>query len=255
MKTFKIEIAYDGTDYHGWQIQPKDETVASRMQKSFLKAFEKKITLIGASRTDSGVHALGQIAKFKTDLNVDPSIILQTWNGRLPKDISVRKVEAVSDNFHPHSNVHQKTYYYHLFTKRPLPFIARYGWHYKFIDLIDIEKFNKALKFYIGEHDFTSFCKLDPEKTPIRKIDNITLKKFDNFGAIQVVIKGKSFLRFQIRRMIGYALDVASRPNIPIDYIKSILDNPNPQQRLIKADGCGLVLRKIVYKHELITKK
>lgn len=253
MQNYKITIAYDGTDFHGWQFQKNAISISDYLEKRFYKVFNQKIKLLGASRTDAGVHALGQVARFQTDLNIPAEKLLQSWNGKLPKSILIRNLEKVSPDFHPHHNVDYKKYYYHIFLKRPLPFVARYGWYYSFIDSVDIQKFEKALNFYIGEHNFASFCKIeDPNKSTIRKIDSISLNKFDKFSTLQVVIQGKSFLRFQIRRMIGYALDVARQKKLSADFIKEILTNPNPQQKLLKAGACGLCLRKIVYKDEKI---
>ena len=251
MQTFKIIVAYDGTDFHGWQIQPNTQTISSYLQKTFHKVFDEDINLLGTSRTDTGVHAFGQVARFRSNLNLPQEKILKTWNNRLPKSILIRKLQKVAPTFHPHKNVEQKIYYYHLFFKNPIPFIARYGWYYKFIDLVDMQKLQKALQLYVGQHDFTSFCKVeDNNKSTIRTINSITLNKISRFSCFQVVIKGKSFLRFQIRRMIGYALDVARQKDLSVDYIKEMLDNPNPKQKLLKADACGLCLRKIVYKDE-----
>jgi len=247
MRNYKIMVAYDGTDYKGWQVQPNAPTVCSALQDTFQRIFGRSIKLLGASRTDAGVHALGQVARFQTDLNLPASKILSIWNDGLPQDILIRKLQEVSTDFHPLRNVLQKTYYYHLFFKKPLPFVARYGWHYEFIDLVDLEKFNNALQFYIGEHDFSSFCKCDTEKSCVRTIDSINLQRFSRFGVLQITVKGKSFLRFQIRRMIGYALDVARRSDLSVNFIKEILDNPNPEQELLKAGGSGLCLRRIIY--------
>jgi len=254
VQTFKITIAYDGTDFHGWQIQPEDITITSCMQDAFSNVFGEKINIVGASRTDSGVHALGQMARFRSDINIDLQKLISAWNDKLPNSILIRKIEKVDQSFHPCTNVYQKTYWYHLFLKKPLPFVFRYGWFYRFINKIDLKKFEKALQLYIGKHDFASFCKVEePEKETVRKIDSIKLHKIPRFGVLQVRIKGKSFLRFQIRRMIGYALDVASRKEYSLGYLKDLLNNPNPQQQLLKADGCGLCLRKVKYKDEIIT--
>lgn len=250
MRTFKLTVAYDGTDFSGWQVQLRHKTVASCLQNAFYRTFNQKISLLGASRTDAGVHALGQVAKFNADLELSDNKILYVWNMHLPKSILIRKLETVSPDFHPHKNVLQKTYYYNLFLQRPLPFIARYGWLYHFINQVDVQKFNKALQLYIGEHDFASFCKMEEKhKSTVRTIDNITLDKLEKFDALQVKIQGKSFLRFQIRRMIGYALDVSRRKTTSLDYLKEILNHPNPKQKLLKAEGCGLILRRVDYKN------
>lgn len=250
MSIYKLIVAYDGTDFHGWQEQAQDQTISSVLQKSFAHIFQHKISIVGASRTDSGVHALGQVAKIKTDLDLSPDILIKAWNNSLPKSILIRKLEKIDNSFHPQSNVLQKIYYYNLFTKRPLPFFARYGWYIRYMQDLDLDKFYKNLKLYEGEHDFTSFCKIEKGeiKNTIRKIDSVDLEKFSKQGLIRITIKGKSFLRFQIRRMIGYALDVSRQDDLDINYLKDILLKPDKQQKLFKADACGLILSKIIYK-------
>jgi tRNA pseudouridine38-40 synthase len=247
MNTFKIIVAYDGIDYQGWQSQPHKMTVADCLQDAFESVFGKKITLIGASRTDTRVHALGQVATFKYDVEISEKQLLNAWNNVLPPSIYIRSLKRVSDNFHPHRNVIGKTYYYHLFKQRPLPFLARYGWHYPFMSEVDVVKLKKALKLYVGTHDFRSFCKLEEERSTIRTIHSITIHSLDRFGAIRIVIKGDSFLHFQIRRMVGYALGVARRGDLSLDFIQDMLDNPDPQQQGTKADGRGLCLKEVRY--------
>lgn len=248
MQKFKMIVAYDGTDYFGWQIQPSDITIVSVLQKTFIRIFQKPITILGASRTDAGVHALGQVAQFYTDLPLDPHSIMVAWNRSLPRSIVIRSLEQVSEPFYSLRNVVQKTYYYHLFLKQPLPFVARFGWYSKIIDSVDWLKFEKALAIYKGEHDFASFCRVEEVgKSTVRRIDEIRLERCMRFGALRVVVKGPGFLRFQIRRMVGYALDVARRPAVPLDFLRDVMDQKNPQQNLIKADSSGLCLRKIVY--------
>ncbi len=249
MQKFKITIAYDGTDFYGWQIQPNHITISSCLQKTFLHVFGHPIKLMGASRTDAGVHALEQVAQFYSDLKIQENVLLEAWNKALPSSIVIRSLKKISSDFHPCCNVHQKTYYYHLFLKRPLPFAARYGWFYRFIDDVDFNKFAQALALYVGKHDFASFCKIEKEKekSTIRTIDSITIKKYTRYNLVRITIKGKSFLRFQIRRMTGYALDIARRPDLSINYLQGVLESKNPQQTLLKADGRGLCLRKVQY--------
>lgn len=251
MKKYKITVAYDGTDFSGWQIQPRAATITSCIQETFFKVFKQPIVVTGASRTDSGVHALGQVATFSSALGLPEKTIHSALNNQLPKSILIRSLEEVKPAFHPQKNVHQKTYYYHLFLKKPIPFIARFGWLYEFINHVDFDKFAQALALYKGEHDFASFCKIeDKEKSTIRTIDSITLTKIPQYHVLRVTVKGKSFLRFQIRRMVGYALDVARRKEFPVSYIQGLLKNPDPRQILLKADGCGLCLRKVIYHDE-----
>jgi tRNA pseudouridine38-40 synthase len=250
MQKIKAIIAYDGTDFFGWQKQPEAVSICSTLEQAFFEVFGYRINLIGASRTDTGVHALNQVAMFHSDLNrLDLNVIQSAWNNHLPKSILIRDLQLVPENFHACFNVVQKTYYYHLFLKCPLPMVSRYGWLYKFIDQVDLAKFESALNLYTGEHDFGSFCKVDEDsKNTVRTIDSIKLERFGRFGVLRVTIKGPGFLRFQIRRMIGYALDVARRDDLSVNYIKALLDNPDPKQTLIKAEASGLCLRKVVYK-------
>lgn len=204
---------------------------------------------MGSSRTDAGVHALAQTTHFTAPLSLDAQKMCYAWNSRLPSGIYVRSVEQVPGYFNPCINVDNKVYYYHIFLKRPLPFVSRYGWNCSFINHVDTSKFIKALSYYPGTHDFRSFCKVDAgdTRTTIRTIESISVERLHRYNMMRVIIVGKSFLHFQIRRMIGYALDISRRKSIPADFIKSILDTPDPQQALVKADASGLCLRKIKY--------
>lgn len=248
---YKIIIAYDGTDFQGWQHQINGLAIANRLQDNFERTFKSPVHIIGASRTDTGVHALGQVALVKTDLAITPGRLHDAWNKSLPSSIRIRSVSPCHEAFHPCFGVAQKTYWYMLFLGQPLPFVARYGWHYHFINRINIEKFNAALQLYAGTHDFGSFCKQETDRSTIRTIDTITLHSFKRWGMLGIQIKGKSFLHFQIRRMLGYALDVACRPTMPVSHIQHLLDNPHPEQTLLKAGASGLCLRKIVYHDDI----
>lgn len=259
MKKYKMIVAYDGTDFHGWQIQLSDVTIASTLQKSFKDAFAKTVSILGASRTDSGVHALGQVAVARTDLDMDPALILRVWNNSLPNAIVIKSLEFADEDFHPFANVVSKTYYYYLFLERPLPFIARYGWFWKFIDSVDLEKFAKAMELFVGKHDFRSFCKNEVGRQTVRTVDSIKVDHIECLSemlpcgelpvrAVRIAITSKGFLRYQIRRMIGAALDVARLDSMTVDFIKDKLANPSDQQVTTKASGCGLCLREIVYK-------
>jgi tRNA pseudouridine38-40 synthase len=250
MQTYKIIVAYDGTDFHGWQVQPHDISITSCLRDAWYRLFGHTITIVGASRTDAGVHALGQVARFYAEVpqHLDAATLRQLWNEHLPPSVIIRHLEKVNDSFHPCANVKQKTYHYVLFLKKPLPMVARFGWHYTFINQVDLKKFSDCLALYHGTHDFGSFCKIEDESiSTVRTIDLITIKKYQHYNALVITIKGPGFARFQIRRMVGYALDLARRPQLGIDYLRDIINNPNPQQTLLKAESCGLCLRKVIY--------
>lgn len=251
MYRYKIVVAYDGADFHGWQVQPSAVTIASMLEKSFKIAFDKQVSIVGASRTDAGVHALGQVAVCTTELDIDTAQVMRAWNNSLPNSILIRSIERASSEFHIFAHVVSKTYYYHIFYKHPLPFLARYGWFWRFIDCVDFEKFGKAMEQFVGEHDFRSFCKTEGDEQTVRTIDSISIEKYERFSAIRVILKSKGFLRYQIRRMLGAALDVARKNELPVDTIKYHLDHPSDQQEFTRAQGCGLCLRKIIYKKGL----
>lgn len=246
MQYFKLIIAYDGTRYHGWQFQPDDITVSKMLQDRFKAVFKKEIKLIGASRTDAGVHALGQVANFSTDLDLDPNRLKSAWSNLLPVDILVRKLELVDINFHPQAQVAQKTYYYHIFEKRPIPFISNYGFYPK--QWFDIAKFHDALSIFTGTHDFRSFCTGYDAESTVRTIDSIHIKYFKRYGIYQVQIKGQSFLRYMIRRVVGAALDIASSPKRHKEELHAALCQKDPQQHFTTAPAHGLMLYRIVYK-------
>ncbi|MBT4595241.1 tRNA pseudouridine(38-40) synthase TruA [bacterium] len=253
MAFYKAIIAYDGTDFAGWQVQPSAETVASALQNTFLRVFGEKISILGASRTDAGVHALSQVTTFESNVDAPIEKMLRAWNAALPEAIVIRLIEEIPKRINPCFDAKQKTYYYHIFTKRPLPMWVRYGWFPKQIRNFDLKKFKEALKIFSGEHDFRSFCKIEKgeERETIRTVDSIEVERCPQMRAIRVVIRGKGFLRFQIRRMVGYALDVACRSDVSVSLLRDILENPCPEQNLVKADAKGLCLRKIVYEPDV----
>lgn len=245
MQRYKLLIAYDGTDYHGWQVQPDEVTVAGVLQNRFKKVFGHEIHLTGASRTDAGVHALGQVATLNTDIVIEPQKLCSAWNGRLPADIRIRSAYVVPDTFHPQRNVATKIYWYHVFTERPLPGFARYGYWYRFP--IDMHKLQAGLQLFVGTHDFRSFCTGDEQESTVRSVAAIRVVFSPHYRAYRIEVEGPGFLRYMIRRMVGAALYVAAHPTMPITEIASILAARNPLHTLPSAPAHGLVLRKIIY--------
>jgi tRNA pseudouridine38-40 synthase len=251
-RTFKIIIAYDGTDFLGWQVQPKGITVFSCLTNSFKNAFGSIPTIIGPSRTDSGVHAFSYVAALRTSLKIGHEEIRKIWNFSLPETISIKSIELVDDNYSPRNGIKEKVYQYHIFTKRPLPFLARFGWHYRFIDNVDLDKLEKALKTFEGRHEFRDFCKVDAgEKVnTIREIHSMSLERIKRFGVLRITAKAPGFLRYQIRRMVGAALEVARKDYLAIEDLELGLKGELPTGKNLTfcAPGKGLCLRKILYK-------
>lgn len=246
MNHYKLVIAYDGTNYYGWQEQRDKPSITQELKKTFTAVFGKKISIIGASRTDAGVHALGQIALCRTDLSLSASRIVSAWNNALPCDIVIRSLQEVQSQFHPYFGVKQKTYYYHFFLKRSLPFLSRYGWYYPYP--INSAILKKALHFFVGTHDFTSFCSSsDIRKNRIRTIDMINLTHLNRFDMYRITIKGQKFLQHMIRRVVGASIAIASINNKSLDTLQEVMHAKNANHAFPNAPAKGLLLRNIIY--------
>lgn len=243
---FVILISYDGFDYHGWQFQPRRPTIAGVMQQAFTSIFNTHVRLVGASRTDAGVHALGQVALVETQTALEPLELMNIWNRRLPRDIHIRACINAPDEFSPFKNVIQKTYYYHFFAHRPLPFYARYG--LKCTRPVNIDRLQEGLNLFVGTHDFRSFCTGENHDT-VRTIDKIQVVWVPQFQAYRIVVQGKSFLHHMIRRIVGACLYTAMYSERSCEQLVEALHACNPHQRLPNAHAHGLLLRRIVYQN------
>ena len=250
--TYKLIVAYDGTAYQGWQVQPTAPTVAGTLAQTFKNVFNHDAVILGASRTDAGVHALGQVVRVRTALNIDITRLREGWNNGLPNDIVICDVQPVT-TFHPHIGVEQKTYWYHLFLQRPLPHLTRYGWFAPQITAqFECERFTEALQAFVGTHNFTAFSRIEnEEKDPMRTVDAITVESFPEHGAVRVAISGKTFLQYQIRRMIGAALRVTPDSGVTPAVLRDLLQSPRQLPAAsLKASAQGLCLHHITYRDE-----
>lgn len=241
---YKLIIAYDGTDYHGWQEQINTPTIAGVLQDIFLKVFHQKICVFGASRTDAGVHALGQVATFTCDLDIPVKQLHQAWNNKLPPAINILDLQEVADTYNPHDHVREKEYHYTVTLERPLPQQARFTYHYRWP--LDKAKLQEALSIFVGTHDFRSFCTGAQLTNTVRTITSIVLEQNSN-SSYTIIFKAPGFLRYMIRRITGACLEVASRPQLPITYLHTILDAKNPEHTLPCAPASGLTLMHIRY--------
>lgn len=247
MNTYKLIIAYDGSDYSGWQAQNHKPSIAAALNHAFFKVFKKEIKVLGTSRTDAGVHALGQVARIKTDLALSADKLKWAWNNALPADISIRSIEKMADDFNPFCNVELKIYHYHFFTQRPLPFIQRYGYFYPY--KLDSALLKTALQFFIGTHDFASFRNSeDTRENTIRTIDSIALDYLPRYKAYRITVIGQKFLRHMIRRIVGASLHVATKGYTALPLLEKVMNARNPAHTLPNAPAQGLMLYKIIYK-------
>jgi tRNA pseudouridine38-40 synthase len=245
MNYYKVIVSYDGTSYQGWQEQKHGVTVSGILKSVFKSIFKKDISIVAASRTDAGVHADFQVARIKTTLNISAEYLKKIWSRGLPEDISIKSLKKVTTDFHPQKNVKQKTYIYKIFLKKPSPFISRFGY---FLDReLDVKKLKKAVNVFVGRHDFRSFCTGYDMSSTIRTIDSIKLRSVKEEDAIEIIVKGQSFLRYMIRRIVGACLQVSYKKDLTADDLIKALKEKNPLQKLPTAPAKGLILKKIQY--------
>lgn len=251
MNFYKLIIGYDGTDFCGWQSQKDEVTVQTTIKDAFFRVFKKYGYVFAASRTDTGVHARGQVARLYTLLDMPAEKLRDVLNGSLPNSITIFKVEKVEKGFNPHENIDYKVYSYTIFKNKPDPFEGRFGWLPSAPDKVDWQKFEEALQVFPGSHEFLAFCRLDPGETKktFRSLDSIIFSQ-PSLDKIIIKIKAHSFLRYQIRRMIGAAFEVARKKRFDASHLAlSLKTGQNlPPQICFNAPGSGLCLEEIVYK-------
>jgi len=201
MKRVMLTVAYDGTDYCGWQIQPNGATIESELNKHLSNLLQEKITVIGASRTDSGVHALCNIAVFDTNARMDASKMAHALNQRLPMDIRIQDSREVASDFHPRHCNSKKTYEYKIYNAAfENPITRRYA-YFVYVPL-DIDRMKQAANYLIGEHDFKSFCVAKAKVlTTVRTIYDIQIQKAGDYITIRV--SGNGFLFNMVRIIVG----------------------------------------------------
>ena len=244
MKRIKLTIAYDGTNYCGWQIQPNGITIEEVINKALSKLTGEDIAVIGASRTDSGVHAMGNVAVFDTNTTIPPDRIAVSLNQRLPEDIVIVHSEEVPVDFHPRYCDCSKTYEYHIInTRTPIPTkrLTNYFVSYK----LNIENMKKAASYLVGEHDFVSFCNVrtDVENT-VRTITALDI--LTNGNEITIRITGNGFLYNMVRIIVGTLIRVGRGFYEP-EKVKEILEAKDRKAAGVTAPAHGLMLMEIHY--------
>ena len=244
MKRVKLTIAYDGTNYCGWQIQPNGITIEEVLNKALSKMLGEEIVIIGASRTDSGVHAMGNVAVFDTDTTIPAEKIAVALNQRLPDDIVITKSEEVPPDFHPRYCDCSKTYEYHIINTR-IPIPTKRLTNYFVSYVLDIEKMRQAASYLVGEHDFVSFCNVrtDVENT-VRTITALDI--LTNGDEITIRITGNGFLYNMVRIIVGTLIRVGRGFYEP-EKVKEILEVKDRKAAGVTAPAHGLMLVEIKY--------
>lgn len=246
-KRVKLTVAYDGTNYCGWQVQPNGITIESELNKHLSELLKEEIHVIGASRTDAGVHAMGNVAVFDTTARMPAEKISYAMNTRLPEDIRIQDSRQVADDFHPRFCETVKTYEYKICNRRfPDPCSRLYSLFY-YWDL-DEKRMQQAANHLIGTHDFTSFCTNKPEVTDrVRTIYSLDVIR--NGEMITVRVCGNGFLYNMVRIIVGTLLKVGSGMMDP-DEIPAILEAKDRTRAGDTARPQGLTLVLIRYPDE-----
>ncbi|MDD7350292.1 MAG: tRNA pseudouridine(38-40) synthase TruA [Clostridiales bacterium] len=202
----RLIVAYDGTNYHGWQIQKNAITVEEILQQALCDLLQEPIELVGASRTDAGVHAWGNVAVFDTHTRIPAEKIAIAVNQRLPEDIRVMQSEEVEEQFHPRYAESEKTYEYHI-SNVPIQLPTRRLYSYFVYLPLDVEKMQEAAKLFVGEHDFAGFCSAKSQvQTTVRTIYDCQVEKEGDEICIRV--RGNGFLYNMVRIIAGTLVEV-----------------------------------------------
>ena len=241
MKRVKLVVAYDGTAYHGWQLQPGARTIEGELNKALSELLSEEIQVIGASRTDSGVHALCNVAVFDTNTKIPAEKISYALNQRLPEDIRIRKSEEAAPDFHPRRCNSQKTYEYRILNDEfPVPTRRLYA-HFTYIPL-DVSLMRQGAEYLLGEHDFKSFCSAGAVvETTVRRILGIQVEQQGK--EIVIRICGTGFLYNMVRIIAGTLMEIG-RGAYPPEHMKEILEALDRQAAGPTAPACGLTLIK-----------
>ena len=244
MKRVGLVVAYDGTNYCGWQIQINGITVEEVINRELSNLLGEEIGVIGASRTDSGVHALGNVAVFDTETRIPAEKICFALNQRLPEDIRIVESKEVPEDFHPRFCNSIKTYQYKILNKKiPIPTERLYS-HFVYMDL-DISKMRKAAEYIVGEHDFKSFCSTRTQvENTVRTVYSLDIDKENDM--ICITISGNGFLYNMVRIIVGTLMKVGLSV-YPPEHVKEIIDACDRNVAGPKAPAKGLTLVGIEY--------
>lgn len=244
MRNLFLKISYDGSNYHGWQVQKNAITVQEVFQNAVEKVFRKKLDIKGCSRTDSGVHANMYCLSLKTDMNISNESVVRALNTYLPKDIAVNSCEEVDDDFHARYSVKSKEYIYKLYNgKIRNPFLEKYAFQYRYP--IDVDYLDKEAKAFIGTYDYSGFCSAHSGvEDTVRTVKNFTVWREGDMVYFKVEADG--FLYNMVRIMVGTLLFV-SEGKIKEGELNEVILSKNRKKAGKTAPAQGLYLNKVNY--------
>lgn len=244
MVRYKITFSYDGSNFHGYQIQPRLRTIQGELEKavSYLNQ-QTKTSVQSSGRTDGGVHALGQVAHFDLNIQIAEYKIKQGLNTLLPNDIHIISVKKVSKNFHSRFSSKKKEYIYRMNLSEYNPIMRNY--EYQYGKELDIVKMKEAIQYFEGTHDFTSFISSeDLREDKVRTIykTSITRKK----DILTISFQADGFMKYQVRNMVGLLIEIGSGKK-EINDVEKILNLKNRKTSIKLAPAEGLYLKKVWY--------
>lgn len=249
MYCYKITLAYDGTHYSGWQLQPNASSIQGHLEEALQKITRTpvRIPVIGAGRTDAGVHALNQVAHFKITEPLSSQQLLLSFNGLLPKDIRVKKIDEVPSSFHAQYDAKGKEYHYHLLLSRVMdPFRRLYAWH--MLRPLDLSLMREALPLFIGTHDFTSFTNEASSgaasRNPIRTLFRLDLHEEGEM--VRLEFEGNGFLYKMVRNIVGTLVAIASH-RLPVEAVPDLFAKRDRRATARAAPPMGLFLIAVHY--------
>lgn len=252
MSRYFIELSYDGTNYHGWQVQPNGVSVQETLQQALSTLLRQDIEIVGAGRTDAGVHASMMVAHFdfSGSVELDAMQLVYKLNKLLPHDIAVRRVYQVPDDMHARFSATSRTYHYYIHTRKS-PFLRHYSWLVTFP--LDFEKMNEAANRLLDFEDFTSFSKVNTDtKTNICHVTEAHWKEVtpplegQGGGAWRFTITANRFLRNMVRAIVGTLIEVG-RGRMTVDEFCQVIEQKNRCSAGESVPGHALFLTEVKY--------
>ena len=245
MRNIKLLIEYDGTNYLGWQVQPKGQTIQGVLEEKIGLLTGASVQLFGSGRTDSGVHALGQVAHFKTESRMNILTIQRALNSLVPPDIVIQKVEEVEDGFHARKHSKSKVYEYRILNRNLRSAFHRgYVWYIP--QKLNFVEMQKAARSLVGEHDFSAFRTVgSPTRTTVRRVIRAEWKRGRD-GLIRFEIEANGFLKQMVRSIIGTLVEVGKGKMKAAD-LRKILNSKDRKEAGPTAPARGLFLKEVKY--------
>ena len=242
MNNYKLTIQYDGTNYSGWQIQTNANSIQQEITRAISIILKEEVNLIGSGRTDAGVHAISQVANFRTEKEIDPYKFQFSLNSILPEDISILSIQKVDEKFHSRFNAKKRTYIY-LISHFKSPFFKRYSYYYP--HQLNLERLNELSNLFKGKKNFASFCKKQSE-VENKICDVYEISWFTQYDLIVFKISADRFLHGMVRAIVGTLLNAEKKENSE-KYIQQVFNSENRESAGEAVPAKGLFLYKVEY--------